>query len=166
MKRRLVVPVAVCVALVAAFAARAAIPAPSGAIDACVKSKGQLYLVDPGAGQTCGKDAPLEWNRAGADGPQGIAGQQGFAGSQGTAGSSGYEIQHVQDTTDGSGDGSNEADCSTGKPALAGGFELQTGLRPVHTGPASDGSGWVVHVAGKPNAVFSGYVICATNGGP
>lgn len=170
MKRKLVAPgLAVAAALLAALVVggitRAAIPGPGGVIHGCMKTKGQLYLVDPAAGQTCKQDTPLDWNEPGPSGPQGTDGPQGFAGGSGPSGSSGYETQHVQSTTDGNGDGSDEADCSTGKVALAGGYELQVGLKPVHTGPTSDGSGWAVEVTGKSNAVFSVYAICATNGG-
>ena len=70
-----------------------------------------------------------------------------------------------QETTDGSGNGSAEADCSSGEVALAGGYELTTSLVPLHSAPTSDGSGWVVEVTGAANAAFAAYAICATNGG-
>jgi len=142
-----------------------AIPGPNDAVHGCVKSKGQLYVIDPSAGQTCGKDAALDWNESGAAGLQGNAGPQGFTGFQGTAGSSGYEKTHDQEMTDSSGNGSAEADCSDGKVALAGGVGLTTSLTPLHSAPTNDGSGWVVEVTGTANAAFTAYAICATNGG-
>jgi hypothetical protein len=161
----LVVLVGVAAVLVGGGIALAAIPGPNGVIHGCLKNKGQVYLVDPGAGQTCGKDASLDWNEAGAPGSQGLPGPQGVPGGQGTSGTSGYEIQHAQFSTDGNGNGSGEADCSSGKVALAGGYGLQGGLEPVHTGPKSDGSGWGVAVTGQANALFTVYATCATNGG-
>lgn len=171
MKRRLVRPgIAALVGLAAVLAgariAVATIPASDGTVHGCVKTAGgQLYLIDPGAGQTCGKDAALDWNKPGAAGVQGVAGPQGFAGAQGTAGTSGYEKTYDQETADTGGNGSAEADCPSGKVALAGGYGLSTNLIPLHSGPTNDGSGWVVDVTGSPNATFTAYAICATNGG-
>jgi hypothetical protein len=170
MKRKLLGPalvaaVGVAAALVGGGIALAAIPGPNGVIHGCLKNKGQAYLVDPGAGQTCGKDASLDWNEAGARGPKGLPGPQGIPGSQGASGTSGYEIQHAQYSTDGSGNGSGEADCSSGKVVLAGAYGLQGGLEPLHTEPKSDGSGWTVAVTGPGNALFTVYAVCATNGG-
>jgi hypothetical protein len=122
-------------------------------------------VIDPSTGQSCGKDMALDWNKTGATGLQGIAGPKGFTGFQGSSGSSGYEQQRDQETTDGSGNGSAEADCSSGKVALAGGYELSSGLVPLHSAPTNDGSGWVVDVTGTANATFSANAVCATNGG-
>ena len=171
MNRKLVRPGATClIALAAVLAgatiANATIPDADGTVNGCVKSgNGQLYVIDPSVGQTCKKDAALAWNKPGAGGPQGLAGPQGFTGAQGTAGSSGYETMRDQETADGSGNGSAEADCSSGRVAVAGGYELSSSLVPLHSAPTSDGSGWVVDVTGTPNAVFAAYAICVTNGG-
>ena len=172
MKRRLLRPglvalVALPAVLVGAKIAVATIPASDGTVHGCVKSSklGQLYVIDPSVGQTCGKDAALDWDEPGAGGLQGLAGPKGYTGAQGTAGSSGYETKRDQETTDGSGNGSAEADCSSGKVAVAGGYEISSSLIPLHSAPTSDGSGWVVDMTGTPNATFAAYAICVTNGG-
>lgn len=171
MKRKLVRPgiaalVGLAALLVGAGIAVATIPDANGTVHACVKkNKGGVYVIDPGAGQSCGKDVALDWNTAGATGPPGTAGPQGFDGFQGSPGSSGYEKQRDQESTDGSGNGSAEADCPSGKVALAGGYELTYGVVPLRSAPTSDGSGWVVHVTGTANSLFAAYAICATNGG-
>jgi hypothetical protein len=153
---------------VGAKIALATIPDGNGTMHGCLKAKtGQVYLIDPGAGQTCAKDTSLDWNKIGAAGPPGIDGPQGLSGLQGTAGSSGYEQTSDQETTDSSGNGSAEAKCPSGKVALAGGLEL-TGpahMVPLHSAPTSDGSGWVVDVTNAPNQTFIAYAICATDGG-
>jgi hypothetical protein len=169
MKRKLVRPgiaalVGLAAVLVGAGIAVATIPDANGTVHGCVKNKGGVYVIDPSAGQSCGKDPALVWNRPGATGPQGIAGPKGLTGFQGASGSAGYERQRDQETADGNGNGSAEADCSSGKVALAGGYELSSDLVPLHSAPTNDGSGWVVDVTGTPNAVFAAYAICATNG--
>jgi hypothetical protein len=165
----LVAMVALPAVLVGAKIAVATIPENDGTVHGCVKSNkiGQLYVIDPGAGQTCGKDTALDWNKTGAPGPKGIDGPKGFTGLQGAAGSSGYEQESASYTSDSSGNGTGEADCSSGKVALAGGFS-QSGIgrvAPLESAPKSDGSGWVVGVSGDPNISFTVYAICATNGG-
>jgi hypothetical protein len=170
MNRRLIRPgvagvVALAAILVGAAIATATIPAPDGTVHGCIKSKGQLYVIDPSGGETCGKDTALDWNKPGAGGPQGIQGPKGFTGAQGTAGSSGYERTFDQESTDGSGNGTAEADCSTGKVAVAGGYEISSSLVPLHSAPTNDGSGWVVEMTGTPNAAFTAFAICVTNGG-
>ena len=146
----------------------ATVPDGNGTVHGCLKqTNGQVYLIDPSTGQTCGKDKPLDWNKTGAPGQQGIDGQKGPTGYQGPAGSSGYEQTYDQETADSSGNGSAEADCPSGKVAIAGGYEL-TGPKPMvplHSAPASDGSGWVVDVADGPSQTFTAFAICATNGG-
>jgi hypothetical protein len=154
--------------LVGARLAVATIPDANGTVHGCLKkSNGQLYLIDPSVVQTCGQDVPLDWNKTGATGVQGIAGPKGDGGLQGSPGSSGYEQTYDQETTDSSGNGSAEADCPSGKVAIAGGYELSgpKPMVPLHSAPASDGSGWVVDVADGPTQTFSAYAICATNGG-
>jgi hypothetical protein len=173
MKRKLARPgIAVAVALAATLAgakiAVATIPESDGTVHGCVKGNkvGQLYLIDPSAGQTCGKDTALNWNKPGATGAKGIDGLKGFTGFKGASGSSGYEQQHTQYTTDGSGNGTGTADCSSGKVALAGGFVLNDiDLVPLESAPKSDGSGWTVGVTGAANSNYTVYAVCATNGG-
>ncbi len=171
MKRRLVRPgvvtlIAAAAVLVGARIAVATIPAGDGTVHGCVKTnKGQLYVIDPGAGQTCGKDTALDWNKPGAPGPKGVDGPQGFTGFSGAAGVSGFEQVHGDYTADGTGNGTGTADCPSGKVALAGGFYLTSSLIPLESAPKSDGSGWEVTVTGTANAAYTVYVMCATNGG-
>ena len=162
----LLLAVAVTAVLVGGGIAGAVIPDANGTVHGCVKSKkGALYVIDPSAGQNCGQDKPLDWNEGGATGPKGPQGLQGPPGNQGTAGSSGYEQQRDQESTNSSGNGTAEADCSSGKVAVAGGYELSTDLKPLHSGPTNGGSGWTVSVTGTADAVFAAYAICVTNGG-
>lgn len=174
MKRRLAQPGAVAlIALAAVLAgariATATIPDANGTVHGCVKQqKGQLYLIDPSAGETCGqKDTALDWNKTGETGIQGATGPKGVTGFQGTAGISGYEKMSDTEPTDGTGNGRAEADCSSGKVALAGGYELSSTstLIPLHSAPTSDGSGWVVDVTGALNSAVTAFAICAKNGG-
>jgi len=172
-KRRLVqfgIAAMVCsvAALVGAKLAVATIPDGNGAVHGCIKSSnGQVYLIDPGAGQACGKDMPLDWNKPGATGQQGIDGFKGYTGFRGTTGRSGYEQTSDQETTDSSGNGSAEADCPSGKVAVAGGYELSgpKHMVPLHSAPTSDGSGWVVDVTDAPSQTVIAFAICATDGG-
>src|SRR5262249_39263155 len=116
-KRRLVqfgVAATVCsvAVLLGARLAVATIPDTNGTVHGCMKkTNGQVYVIDPGAGQTCGKDMSVDWNKTGATGPQGVDGPKGYTGFRGTTGSSGYEQTYDQETTDSSGNGSAEADC-------------------------------------------------------
>src|SRR5258707_902353 len=117
MKRRLgwpglVLAVGLSSAVLAGGITYAAIPDANGTVHGCLKSKGGVYVIAPSAGQTCGNDAALDWNKTGTTGLQGTAGPKGFTGLQGSAGSSGYEQKRDQESTDGSGNGSAEADCS------------------------------------------------------
>jgi hypothetical protein len=158
--------IAAAAVLAGATIAAATIPAADGTVHGCMTSKtGQLYVIDPSAGQGCSKDTALDWNKPGATGLQGVGGAKGAPGAQGTAGSSGYAQERDQESTDGAGNGSAEADCPSGEVALAGGYELSSSLVPLHSAPTSNGSGWVVDVTGTANAVFAAYAICATNGG-
>jgi hypothetical protein len=164
----LVTAVAVAAVLVGAKIAVATIPAADGTVHGCVKSNkvGQLYVIDPSAGQTCGKDTALDWNKPGAAGPPGIDGPKGFTGLQGAPGVSGFEQASTQYTADGSGEGTGTADCPSGKVALAGGFATSASLFPLSSRPEGDGSGWVVTVTGGlPNASYTVYAMCATSGG-
>ncbi len=170
MRRLLIGPVVaisvgLCALVVGGGIADALIPDANGTLHACLKKQGDAYVIDPSAGQTCGKDTPLDWNKTGVAGAQGTIGPEGTIGPKGATGISGYEQQSTQFTTDGSGSGSGETDCSAGKVALAGGYELTTSLIPLHSAPNDDGTGWVVGVTGAANAAFLVSVICATNGG-
>ena len=154
--------------LLGARLAVATVPDANGAVHGCLKTNnGQVYVIDPSTGQTCGKDMALDWNKTGATGPQGVDGSKGYMGFQGTTGSSGYEKTSDQETTDSSGNGSAEADCPSGKVAIAGGYELSgpKAMVPLHSAPTSDGSGWFVDVTDAPSQTFWTYAICATNGG-
>ena len=77
--------------LLGARLATATVPDANGAVHGCLKSNGQVYVIDPSTGQTCGKDIPLDWNKTGATGSQGVDGPKGYTGFGGTTGSSGYE---------------------------------------------------------------------------
>ena len=173
MKRRLVqLGVAATVGSVAvllgARLAVATVPDTNGTIHGCLKkNNGQVYLIDPSAGQSCGKDTALDWNRPGATGAQGVDGPNGDTGLQGTTGSSGYQKASDQETADSSGNGSAEAKCPSGTVAVSGGYELTGPVEMValHSAPASDGSGWVVDVTNGPSQTFIAYAICATDGG-
>ena len=154
--------------LLGARLAVATIPDANGTVHGCLKkTTGQLYAIDPGAGQTCGKDTPLDWNKPGIAGQQGIDGPKGFTGFRGTTGSSGYEKTYDQETTDSSGNGSAEADCPSGKVAVAGGYELSgpKHMVPLRSVPVGDGSGWIVAVTDAPSQTLIAFAICVTNGG-
>jgi hypothetical protein len=153
--------------LLAAGIAYATIPDSNGVVHACVKGNGDVSVIDPSAGQTCGKDAPLDWNEPGASGADGQPGPPGLPGAPGAAGSSGYERVVEQFSTDTNGNGQGEADCPTGKRVLSGGYELTSTMRPSRSAPTSDGGGWVANVEGTPGAAFVVFAICvdATTGG-
>jgi hypothetical protein len=154
--------------LLGARLAVATVQDANGTVHGCLKkSNAQVYLIDPSTGQTCGKDMPLDWNKTGATGSQGVDGPKGYTGPQGTAGSSGYEQTYDQETTDSSGNGSAEADCPSGKVAIAGGYELSgpKAMTPLHSAPTSDGSGWVVDVTNAPSQTLIAFAVCATDGG-
>jgi hypothetical protein len=165
-----VVAAAVGALVLAAGVALGSIPDASGTIHGCFKtSDGQLRVIDPSAGGACtSSETALDWNiqgaqgAAGPTGAQGIQGPQGAQGPRGATGSSGYEQIHVQSTTDGSGNGTAEADCPAGKRPVMGGYELTTGLHPLETRPNDDATGWVVGVTGKANSAFGVFAICVS----
>lgn len=69
----------------------AAIPGPDSAVTGCYDTKkGDLRVIDPGAGQTCGKhEQSLTWNLQGPAGPPGAAGADGAPGKDGADGAPG-----------------------------------------------------------------------------
>ena len=148
----------------------ASIPDATGTIHGCFKtSGGQLRAIDPSTGGACtSSETTLAWNiqgprgATGVSGVQGIQGPQGITGHRGATGSSGYEQVHVQSSTDGSGDGTAEADCPTAKRPVMGGYELTTGLHPLATRPNDDATGWVVSVTGQANSAFGVFAICVS----
>ena len=144
--------------------AYAAIPGPDGAIHGCVKTiGGQVRVIDPAAGGSCAaSEQSLDWNLTGAHGNQGAQGPAGAQGGAGPAGSSGLERIVEQFSTDGNGDGDGQANCSSGKRVLMGGYELgSTGpLRAVMSAPTTGGTGWDVQVTGA-TGTFVVTAICA-----
>jgi hypothetical protein len=72
---RIAVGVAALSCLVAASVAYAAIPDGSGVIHGCYLRHGDLRVIDPSAGQSCGaSETPLEWNQQGPKGEPGAPG--------------------------------------------------------------------------------------------
>jgi hypothetical protein len=71
------------VSLLAAGLGYAAIPGANGVISGCYDSKtGALRVLDREGGASCdSKEASLEWNRTGPQGPQGQSGPQGSPGT-------------------------------------------------------------------------------------
>jgi hypothetical protein len=89
-RRRVVVLVAAVTLIAAGGAAYATIPDSGGVIHGCYSTKdGTLRVIDTDAGQTCGgKEASLDWNQTGPEGPpgpQGGPGPQGPPGPEGSA---------------------------------------------------------------------------------
>ena len=79
-------------ALGAGGVALATIPSGTGVYTACVKSKGQVRLIDPTATQCKTTEKEVTWNQtgpAGAPGATGAKGATGPAGPQGAAGPTG-----------------------------------------------------------------------------
>jgi hypothetical protein len=70
--------------------ATGAIPGVDAQIDSCVKSSGQLRVIDTAAGETCrDNEAGLSWNQRGPQGAQGLRGTDGSRGAAGPAGPAG-----------------------------------------------------------------------------
>jgi hypothetical protein len=86
--RRWVVAGATVLAVAAAGAGWAAIPASNGVISACyIPNVGVLRVVDAEAGKRClGVERPLTWNVQGPKGDKGDAGPQGIQGPRGPQG--------------------------------------------------------------------------------
>ncbi len=171
--RRRIVAIAVVAAAVAlgVGVAEATIPDAAGVIHGCYTlDGGTLRLIDPGAGQTCsaGSEAPLDWNITGGQGatgpvgPQGVLGPPGARGAPGADVSSGYERVSASFTTDGSGNGTGEADCANGKLALSGGVAAQTLTQPTASRPTDNGGGWTVTMKGSASRQYTVYAICVT----
>jgi hypothetical protein len=86
MKLKYLIPLVAVVAATGAGGAYAALPSSDETITACKDGGGALRVIDPDAGQTCGREEPLTWNTKGPAGPQGPPGPQGPAGPAGAAG--------------------------------------------------------------------------------
>jgi hypothetical protein len=82
---------AIAVAATAGGIAYAAIPDSGGTIHGCYTKDGTLRVIDPAASQSCDpkREAALDWNVQGQQGPAGPAGPTGPAGPQGPAGTTG-----------------------------------------------------------------------------
>jgi hypothetical protein len=160
------------VAAISTFAAvaQAAIPASNGTIRACYKNNnGDLRVVDS---ESCkNNETALTWNQtgvagpAGPAGPTGPAGEAGPAGAAGPAGISGYEVVQYSenDVLPVNGLATRQANCSTGKTVISGGYVVPSELDTAPMSrPTEDHTGWVVtfHSNGGSGAV-SVYAICA-----
>jgi len=86
-----VLTLAVAIVMVFAMITRGSIPAPNGAITACVEpSSGTIHLIDTARTSRCHPNQILvTWNQKGSLGPQGPQGPQGPAGPQGPQGPTG-----------------------------------------------------------------------------
>jgi len=82
---------AVALVMVFAMITRGSIPAPNGAITACVEpSSGTIHLIDTATTSRCHPNQILvTWNQKGSPGSQGPQGPQGPAGPQGPQGPTG-----------------------------------------------------------------------------
>jgi hypothetical protein len=152
--------------------ASATIPDPDGVIHACYKKPyGNLRVVEAPP-QTCdNSEAPLEWNVAGPQGPEGKPGPegpQGPPGPQGPAGViSGRVVVHQEKVVE-HGDGVDllTAECPPGKVATGGGYFVDqagvnefTGAGPL--GPEG-AQGWIARVGKDEDEDFDldVYVVC------
>ena len=86
-----VLTLAVAIVMVFAMITRGSIPAPNGAISACVEpSSGTIHLINTARTSGCHPNQILvTWNQKGSPGPQGPQGPQGPAGPQGLQGPQG-----------------------------------------------------------------------------
>lgn len=84
MKRLLISILVVAAVATASSVAWATIPDASGVFHACVKKGGQVHLIDPSAGDACGKnETGASWSQTGPAGPSGAPGPQGPPGPAG-----------------------------------------------------------------------------------
>ena len=84
MKRLLISILVVAAVATASSVAWATIPDASGVFHACVKKGGQVHLIDPSAGDACGKnETGASWSQTGPAGPSGAPGPQGPPGPPG-----------------------------------------------------------------------------------
>jgi hypothetical protein len=86
-----VLTLAVAIVMVFAMITRGSIPAPNGAITACVEpSSGTIHLINTATTSGCHPNQiRVTWNQKGSPGPQGPQGPQGPAGPQGPQGPTG-----------------------------------------------------------------------------
>ncbi len=69
---------------------RASIPDLNGTYHGCLKSNGQIKLIDPSAGESCkNNETAVTWSQTGPQGPVGPAGPTGATGATGPAGPTG-----------------------------------------------------------------------------
>jgi hypothetical protein len=148
----------------------ATIPDATGVIHGCyLNSNGKLFVIDTGAGQTCSAgETALDWNLTGGQGATGPTGDTGTTGPSGPSGpqgsdaSSNYERVNASFLTDGSGNGTGEADCSAGKRPVMGGVAVSGPIYPTASHPNETGDGWVATVTGSANRQYLVYAVCVT----
>jgi hypothetical protein len=134
MKRPFVVVLVVALLLAIGGIAWASIPGPDGVIHGCYKTsnpaQGALIAIDSAASCPSGYTA-LNWSQTGPQGPAGPTGAAGPAGPAGPAGADGVSgLQYVQEeiSIPANSLGQASVDCPTGKTAIAGGFESESGV--------------------------------------
>jgi hypothetical protein len=78
------------IVVVAAGTAYATIPDGGGVIHGCLAKDGSLTVIDPSAGDKCGKrETAISWNQTGPPGPPGPVGTPGAPGAAGPIGPAG-----------------------------------------------------------------------------
>jgi hypothetical protein len=138
-KRRLSLFGGLALAVLAAAGAYAAIPNSGGVINGCYqKNEGLLRVIDSDTEACRTSEVPIAWSQTGPQGPpgpQGPAGPQGLQGPQGAKGEAGTNGVSGWERKTGTlfvGHGPNDffavdAQCSSGKKPLGGGYQLKTG---------------------------------------
>jgi hypothetical protein len=119
--------------------------AQNDTIEACVKSNGEVRIVDTAA-ECKDNETPLSWNVTGPTGPQGPQGPEGPAGPPSpTGGLSGYEIveSHPATSDINPGPGTVKALCSEGKVVTGGGYSDSSASLEVTSSYPVEGA-WVV----------------------
>jgi hypothetical protein len=129
-------------------------------IDACVKSNGEVRIVE--TGEVCkDNETPLSWNVTGPVGPQGPEGPPGPPGPGG--GLSGYQVVLASADIGPDRAAFLEAACPEGKVVTGGGFDVSDEMTAgvsAPTPPLNDG--WTV-LAVNPTgieAIAFAYAIC------
>ena len=136
MNRKLVRPGATClIALAAVLAgatiANATIPDADGTVNGCVKSgNGQLYVIDPSVGQTCKKDAALDWNKPGAGGLRGSRDRRASPAHRGPPEARVMRRCATRRRRTAAATARLRPNCSSGRVAVAGGYESSSSLAP------------------------------------
>jgi hypothetical protein len=154
--------------------AYSAVPGSDGVIHACYDKKGNLLVVDPGAGGQCAaSQTPLSWSQTGPPGPAGPAGPSGPL--------AGWEVVRVLADWPPHFQQAVTASCPTGKRPLGGGYfpvNVQGSLNVLGTYPsgpngdsggipptAADFTGWSLYALntdGTDHATAIVYAVCAT----